>query len=234
MNSIFRNLLDVYVLVYLVDILIFSGNKSQHTRHIWEVLQRLINNKLYCNPKKCEFNQASMEYLGFIILPSGVSMSQEKVKAITSWPTPTTLKELQQFLGFCNFYQCIIETDASNYAISGILSQVTDGQLRPVAFISRKNLPAEQNYEIHDKELLAIVKCIKIWWHYLEGCQHLFKIYTDHAACHEWDSANLKFGLCAPAAVPVLPAPLHLCLTTTSSQPQRTQALLAHGTMGTS
>ncbi|SGZ11730.1 BQ5605_C028g10452 [Microbotryum silenes-dioicae] len=163
-------------------------------------------------------------------------MSQDKVKAITSWPTPTSLKELQQFLGFCNFYRrfiegysrviapltrllkkntpflldsaalssldrlkqiftsgailchfnpllpSIIETDASDFAISGILSQVTDGHLRPVAFMSRKMLPAEQNYEIHDKELLAIVECIKIWRHYLEGSQHPFKIYTDHAA----------------------------------------------------
>ncbi|SGY83011.1 BQ5605_C009g05613 [Microbotryum silenes-dioicae] len=236
MNSIFRDLLDVSVLVYLDDILIFSGDECQHTRHVQEVLQRLINNKLYCNPKKCEFNRASTEYLGFIISPSGVSMSQDKVKAITSWPTPTSLKELQQFLGFCNFYRrfiegysrviapltrllkknapflldsaalssldrlkqlftsgailchfnpllpSIIETDASDFAISGILSQVTDGHLRPVAFMSRKMLPAEQNYEIHDKELLAIVECIKIWRHYLEGSQHPFKIYTDHAA----------------------------------------------------
>ncbi|SGY29992.1 BQ5605_C002g01105 [Microbotryum silenes-dioicae] len=236
MNSIFRDLLDVSVLVYLDDILIFSGDECQHTRHVQEVLQRLINNKLYCNPKKCEFNRTSTEYLGFIISPSGVSMSQDKVKAITSWPTPTSLKELQQFLGFCNFYRrfiegysrviapltrllkkntpflldsaalssldrlkqiftsgailchfnpllpSIIETDASDFAISGILSQVTDGHLRPVAFMSRKMLPAEQNYEIHDKELLAIVECIKIWRHYLEGSQHPFKIYTDHAA----------------------------------------------------
>ncbi|SGY12272.1 BQ5605_C011g06450 [Microbotryum silenes-dioicae] len=232
MNSIFRDLLDVSVLIYLDDILIFSGNKSQHTWHVQEVLQRLINNKLYCNPKKCEFNRASTEYLGFIISPSGVSMSQDKVKAITSWPTPTSLKELQQFLGFCNFYRrfikgysrviapltqllkkntpflldlaalsslnrlkqiftsgailchfnpllpSIIETDASDFAISGILSQVTDGHLRPVAFMSRKMLPAEQNYEIHDKELLAIIECIKIWRHYLEGSQHPFKIYV--------------------------------------------------------
>ncbi|SGY78585.1 BQ5605_C008g04896 [Microbotryum silenes-dioicae] len=206
------------------------------SRRLRALLQRLINNKLYCNPKKCEFNRASTEYLGFIISPSGVSMSQDKVKAITSWPTPTSLKELQQFLGFCNFYRrfiegysrviapltrllkkntpflldsaalssldrlkqiftsgailchfnpllpSIIETDASDFAISGILSQVTDGHLRPVAFMSRKMLPAEQNYEIHDKELLAIVECIKIWRHYLEGSQHPFKIYTDHAA----------------------------------------------------
>ncbi|SGY86371.1 BQ5605_C009g05813 [Microbotryum silenes-dioicae] len=236
MNSIFRDLLNVSVLVYLDDILIFSGDECQHTRHVQEVLQRLINNKLYCNPKKCEFNRTSTEYLGFIISPSGVSMSQDKVKAITSWPTPTSLKELQQFLGFCNFYRrfiegysrviapltrllkkntpflldsaalssldrlkqiftsgailchfnpllpSIIETDASDFAISGILSQVTDGHLRPVAFMSRKMLPAKQNYEIHDKELLAIVECIKIWRHYLEGSQHPFKIYTDHAA----------------------------------------------------
>ena len=57
----------------------------------------------------------------------------------------------------------VIETDSSDYAISGILSQYHDKVLVPVAFMSRKMNPAERNYEIHDKELLAIVASIKVF-----------------------------------------------------------------------
>ena len=58
----------------------------------------------------------------------------------------------------------IIKTDASDFAIGAILSQRDDrGRLHPVAFHSRKFQPAEINYEIHDKELLAIVNTFKHW-----------------------------------------------------------------------
>lgn len=69
--------------------------------------------------------------------------------------------------------ETVIETDSSDYAISGILSQYHDKVLVPVAFMSRKMNPAERNY-VHDKELLAIVASIKVWRHYLEGIKHPF------------------------------------------------------------
>ena len=65
-----------------------------------------------------------------------------------------------------------IETDASGYAIGGVLSQLTSddsGRWHPVAFFSRKMIPAETRYETHDGELLAIVEAFKTWRHYLEG-----------------------------------------------------------------
>lgn len=76
---------------------------------------------------------------------------------------------------------CIMETDASDYAIAGVLSQYDDeGRLRPVAFFSRKMSPAELNYEIHDKEMLAIIESLREWRHYLEGTTNPITIYTDH------------------------------------------------------
>ena len=82
-----------------------------------------------------------------------------------------------------------LETNASEYAIAGILSQPVDTQAtskssahwHPVAFWSRKMIPAERNYEMHDQELLAIVMCFKQWRHYLEGSQHPICVLTDHA-----------------------------------------------------
>ena len=65
-----------------------------------------------------------------------------------------------------------IETDASGYAIGGVLSQLTSddsGRWHPVAFFSQKMIPAETRYETHNGELLAIVEAFKTWRHYLEG-----------------------------------------------------------------
>ncbi len=76
-----------------------------------------------------------------------------------------------------------IETDASGYAINGILSQLTSddsGQWHPVAFFFRKMISAETRYETNDDELLAIVKTLKTWRHYLEGCKHKVLVLTDH------------------------------------------------------
>ena len=74
-----------------------------------------------------------------------------------------------------------IETDASDFAIAAVLSQPgEDGVLHPVAFYSRKLTDPELNYEIYDKEMLAIVVAMKEWRAYLEGATHPFTIYTDH------------------------------------------------------
>ena len=76
---------------------------------------------------------------------------------------------------------CIVEPDASDFACGGVLSQKdTSGLVRPIAFLSRKFAPAEINYEIHDKEMLAIIICLKEWRAYLEGAQHTISILTDH------------------------------------------------------
>ena len=79
--------------------------------------------------------------------------------------------------------------DASGFAITGILSQPgdptpgrrSDAHWHPVAFWSRKMIPAECNYDTHNKELLAIVKTFKHWRHYLEGSRHPIEILADHA-----------------------------------------------------
>lgn len=234
MNYNFRDMLDHFVIIYLDDILIFSPDLRTHVDHVSQVLQRLRETGLYAKAEKCEFHTNSVEFLGFVIEPAGISMDKKKVKSILDWPAPTTLTELRSFQGFCNFYrrfirdyskiagpltaltkkdrpfswgleqeeafsklksaftsadllrhynpnrQLILETDASDYAIAGILSHEEDGRLHPIAFMSRKMLPAELNYEIHDKEMLAIVSSFKEWRHYLEGTTLTVKVYTDH------------------------------------------------------
>ena len=96
------------VIVYLDDILIYSDDPLQHHEHVCEVLRRLRKHKLYCNPSKCEFSRDTVEYLGFILSPKGLTMSSDKVKAILEWPTPRKVKDIQSFLGFANFYRRFI------------------------------------------------------------------------------------------------------------------------------
>ena len=76
-----------------------------------------------------------------------------------------------------------IETDVSGYAIGGFLNQLTlddSGRWHPVAFFSRKMIPAETRYETYDGELLAIVEVFKTWRHYLEGSQHEVLVLTNY------------------------------------------------------
>ncbi len=76
-----------------------------------------------------------------------------------------------------------IEMDASGYTIDGIFSQLTSddwGRWHPIAFFSKKMIPAETRYETHNGELLAIVEVFKTWKHYLEGCKYKVLILIDH------------------------------------------------------
>ncbi|KAB5587761.1 Retrotransposable element Tf2 [Ceratobasidium theobromae] len=113
MNDIFHDLLDIYVIVYLDDIIIFSNSKEEHLLHVKEVLHHLEANQLFCNPDKCFFLRDHIGYISLTITPEGISMEQEKVKAIREWPTPSTVKQVQSFLGFANFYRCFVHNLSS-------------------------------------------------------------------------------------------------------------------------
>ncbi|SLM40543.1 Retroviral aspartyl protease [Lasallia pustulata] len=170
--------------------------------------------------EKSEFHKQEIDFLGYIIRPRELGMDPNKVTAIQEWPEPKTVKEVQAFLGFANFYQRFIErylqkatpltnltkkdqpfqwedkhqyafetikeafangkTDASDGALRACLGQRKDKKLVPVAFYSQKLAPAELNYKIYDKELLAIVDALKQWRVYLEGSKAEVKVYSDH------------------------------------------------------
>ncbi|QRV83029.1 Transposon Tf2-7 polyprotein [Ceratobasidium sp. AG-Ba] len=108
MNDIFRHLLGVTVVVYMDDILIFSEKEEDHAEHVKEVLKILRENNLYAKLSKCEFFVKKVIFLGLVITPEGISMEEEKIKAIMEWGAPRKIKEVQAFLGFVNFYRRFI------------------------------------------------------------------------------------------------------------------------------
>ena len=86
-----------------------------------------------------------------------------------------------------------IETDASNYALAAILSTVSpmDNQVHPITFHSWTFNSVELNYNVHDKELLAIFEAFKIWQHYLEGSPTLVDVVTDHKNLEYFSTTKL-------------------------------------------
>lgn len=236
MNEIFFDMLDKGVVIYLDDILVYATTEEENIRITREVLHRLRQHKLFVKPGKCRFLVPKVEFLGVLVSSEGLEMDPGKVDAVRDWPAPTKIKEVQSFLGFCNFYrrfipafsrtarplneltrktqkwewtqkhqeaftslkrefqvgkilvhpnpdkQFFVETDSSGFALAGELSQKDEnGRRRPVAFFSKAMSPAERNYDIHDKELLAIVRAFQQWRHYLEGAQYRVIVHSDHS-----------------------------------------------------
>ena len=263
-NKILAEKLNIFVIVYLDDILIYTEDQGQgHVEAVRWVLDLLRKNGLFANLKKCRFHKDEVRFLGYVVSSQGIRIEDERIEAVRNWPEPKSVRDIQVFIGFANFYRrfirgfsriaapltsmlkttgssdsaqgddddevvggggdknlskskklkntksgiqtCIgamgeptfltpnareafnqlsqafteapilqhfdpechirIETDASSYAIGGVLSQLTSdhltsdqGQWHPVAYFSRKMIPAETRYETHDGELLAIVE----------------------------------------------------------------------------
>ncbi|KAL0195094.1 hypothetical protein M9458_008666, partial [Cirrhinus mrigala] len=236
-NDVFRDMLNRWVIIYIDDILIYSNSYSDHVQHVRAVLQRLIEHQLYAKEEKCDFHQQSISFLGYVISPEGIAMDETKVNAVRNWPRPRTIKELQRFLGFSNFYRrfirnfstvaaplssmlkqgktrltwtpsaiqaydelrqrfttapilhhpdpnlpFLVEVDASSTGVGAVLSQ-RQGQppkTFPCAYFSHKLSPAERNYDVGNRELLAIKLALEEWRHWLEGARHPFTILTDH------------------------------------------------------
>ncbi len=109
MNDIFREWLDDFVVVYIDDILIYSGSLEEHEEHLRKVFQRLRENKLYAKLEKCEFGMMEVDFLGHRITQEGLKMDDHKVKAIVDWEPPKLVLALRSFLGLVSYYRKFIK-----------------------------------------------------------------------------------------------------------------------------
>ena len=105
MDKVLREFLHHGVVVYLDGILIYSENSADHSSLVQKVLDRLEQHDLAVSLKKLVFHQDEVEFRGYIVKTSGVTMSDRKVKIVQNWAHPRSVKELQSFTGFANFYR---------------------------------------------------------------------------------------------------------------------------------
>ena len=94
MNNIFSNLLDICIVIYLDNILIYSNNMSKHYQHVKEVLKHLCKAGFYTKAENCEFHVMLVEYLGYILFSFGLTMSDNKIKIIQDWLEPKKVKDI--------------------------------------------------------------------------------------------------------------------------------------------
>ncbi|GAA5875060.1 hypothetical protein JCM1840_001753 [Sporobolomyces johnsonii] len=103
-----------HVVVYLDDILVYSPDDSSHQQYVRTVLRDLLNAHLYAKIDKCDFGKSEVEFLGYLVGNRTVRMDPGKLDSIRDWPPPSSVKEIQRFLGFCNFYRRFIADFASH------------------------------------------------------------------------------------------------------------------------
>src|SRR5258706_15077160 len=101
---------------YIDNILIYSDSVDQHWDHIQEVLRCLQQARLYMNPKKCNFHTDTVEFLGFILTPTGLHMDPAKVAMIQNGLELRNIHDMQSFLGFTTFY-CRFIADSSQMTL---------------------------------------------------------------------------------------------------------------------
>ncbi|MBW0485012.1 hypothetical protein O181_024727 [Austropuccinia psidii MF-1] len=108
-NDIFADFLNIFAVLYLDDIMVLSSSEKEHFKHVASVLQRLRENNLFAKASNFLFHASSVEYLGDVVSSEGLNMYSSKVQQILNWPPPKNIKALQSFLGFANFYPCLIK-----------------------------------------------------------------------------------------------------------------------------
>ena len=223
MELILRGLQWKTVLIYLDDIIVFSSTLDDHFEKLREIFQLLQSAGLKLKPDKCDLLKKEVLFLGHIVGANGISPNTKLLAAVKEWKEPTTVKQIQQFLGLCNYYrrfvyqfseiaapltrltekktdfrwdlECqvafdglkealceapilayprvsglfIVDTDASNTGIGGVLSQVQENEERVIWYASKKLNRTQRQYCVTRRELLATVIFLQEFRHYILG-----------------------------------------------------------------
>jgi hypothetical protein len=103
LNKAFMEYLDKFVMVFINDILVYSGSKEEHEEHLRLVLQKLWDHRLYAKLSMCEFLLKQVAFLDHIISKGGISMDPSKIQDVLSWNTPTSVGDIWSFLGLAGY-----------------------------------------------------------------------------------------------------------------------------------
>lgn len=221
-------------MIYLDDVICIGWSFQKAYHNVIAVLERFRACGLKLHPKKCNFFQKEVKFLGHIVSAAGVHTDPDKISVVRDWPLPHSADHVKSFLGLCTYYRRFVEgfatlaaplhrlvdkrgkfvwdeeadgafsrlkralctapvlpfpdpsapyvldCDASNHGIGGVLSQVKNGHEYVIAYFSRALSRPERNYCVTRRELLAIVKSLGHFHAYLYGVP--FTVRTDHSA----------------------------------------------------
>ena len=109
-NKILAKKLNIFIIVYLDDILIYTKDPGQgHVKAVRWVLDILRRHRLFANLKKYQFHKNKVCFLSYIVLAQRVRIEDKQIEAVKNWPEPTLVTDIQVFIGFANFYQRFIQ-----------------------------------------------------------------------------------------------------------------------------
>ena len=117
-NDALRDLLNVTVVAYLDDILIYSENSAKHEKHVKQVLEHLAKYNLWLKLEKCEWSKKEVKFLEFMIERNTIQIDLNKLKAVHEWKTSTNVKEVQSFLEICQLQSEVYQTLLTDWCTS--------------------------------------------------------------------------------------------------------------------
>ena len=120
MNGIFKPYLDLFVIVFIDDILVYSKSREEHEEHLRIVLEMLREKKLYAIFSKYEFWLDSVSFLGHVVSKDGVMVDPLKIEAVKGWVRPTNFTGVRSFVGLASYYRRFVK------GFSSIASQLTN------------------------------------------------------------------------------------------------------------
>ena len=129
MNGIFKPYLDLFVIVFIDDILIYSKSKKEHEEHLRMVLEMLREKNLYAKFSKCEFWLDAVSVLGHVVSKDGVMVDPSKIETVKNWVRPTNVSEIRSFVGLASYYRRFVK------GFSSIASQLTNLIKQNVSFV---------------------------------------------------------------------------------------------------
>ena len=109
MNGIFKPYLDLFVIVFINYILIYSKSRKEHEEHLRIVLEVLREKRLYAKFSKCEFWLDSVSFLGHVVSKDGVMVDPSKIEVVKSWVRPTNVTEVRSFVGLASYYRRFVK-----------------------------------------------------------------------------------------------------------------------------
>ncbi|KAH0727836.1 hypothetical protein KY290_003558 [Solanum tuberosum] len=123
MNKVFRHYLDMFVIVFIDNFLIYSRSENEQMKYLRIVLQVLKDHQLYAKFSKCEFWLRSIAFLSHIVSSKGIEVDPKKMDAVKGWPRPLTHTDIRSFLGLAGYYSRFVKSFSSIASPLAVLTQ---------------------------------------------------------------------------------------------------------------